>query len=71
MFLASMGITPSRPEMIRFMALVTPDCRSSSSIVRIAVQEKEKILNELDKLNINERTIFPFIENTAKYVAGK
>ena len=40
-------------------------------IVRITVQEKEKILNELDKLNINERTIFPFIENTAKYVAEK
>ena len=40
-------------------------------IVRIAVQEKEKILNELDKLNINERTISPFIENTAKHVAGK
>ena len=32
---------------------------------------KESILRELDLLNINESTVFPYIENSAKYVSNK
>ena len=41
------------------------------SVTRITVDNKEKILKELDLLNINESTVFPYIENSAKYVAEK
>jgi hypothetical protein len=42
-------------------------------IRRIAVQAnaKKSILHELDTLNINERTVFPYIESSAKYLAAK
>jgi len=40
-------------------------------VTRITVINKEKILEELDLLNINESTVFPYIENSAKYVASK
>ncbi|MBY6033309.1 FRG domain-containing protein [Marinobacter daepoensis] len=45
----------------------TPDI----SVTRITVDNKGKILKELDLLNINESTVFPYIENSAKYVAEK
>lgn len=32
---------------------------------------KAKILRELDRLNINESTVFPSIERSAKYIAAK
>ena len=32
---------------------------------------KEKILKELDLLNINQSTLFPYLENSAKYISGK
>ncbi|MES2676760.1 MAG: FRG domain-containing protein [Pseudomonadota bacterium] len=38
---------------------------------RILVDNKENILRELDLLNINESTVFPYIENSAKYIAKK
>ena len=41
------------------------------SVTRITVDNKKKILKELDLLNINESTVFPYIENSAKYVADK
>jgi hypothetical protein len=41
------------------------------SVSRIAITNKESILNELDLLNINESTVFPYIETSAKYVAEK
>jgi len=41
------------------------------SATRITVANKETILKELDLLNINESTVFPYIENSAKYVAHK
>lgn len=41
------------------------------SVMRITVSNKSSILKELDLLNINESTVFPYIENSAKYVAGK
>lgn len=32
---------------------------------------KKKILMELDLLNINESTLFPYLENSAKYISNK
>lgn len=40
-------------------------------VSRISVSNKVSILKELDALNINESTVFPYIENSAKYVANK
>lgn len=40
-------------------------------LTRITVANKQAILRELDLLNINESTVFPYIENSAKYVAKK
>lgn len=40
-------------------------------VSRITVGNKKAILKELDLLNINESTVFPYIENSAKYVAEK
>lgn len=40
-------------------------------VTRIAVSNKGSILEQLDLLNINESTVFPYIENSAKYVAQK
>lgn len=40
-------------------------------VSRITVANKKSILKELDMLNINESTVFPYIENSAKYVADK
>ena len=43
------------------------------SVDRISIKasEKAKIIRELDGLNINESTVFPYIENSAKYMAKK
>lgn len=38
---------------------------------RIAVNNKNNVLKQLDRLNINESTVFPYIENSAKYIADK
>lgn len=40
-------------------------------VIRIVVENKTKMLEELDQLNINERTVFPYIENSARYIAQK
>lgn len=46
---------------------------SDFSIQRILVGAKNKsdILSELDQLNINERTLFPYIESSARYFTKK
>jgi hypothetical protein len=41
------------------------------SVQRIAVTKKGNVLKQLDQLNINESTVFPYIENSAKYIAQK
>lgn len=41
------------------------------SVQRIAVTNKAAVLRQLDQLNINESTVFPYIENSAKYLAQK
>lgn len=40
-------------------------------VIRITVSNKAEILTELDRLNINESTVFPYIESSAKYVANR
>lgn len=40
-------------------------------VIRISVSNKADILTELDRLNINESTVFPYIESSAKYVANR
>ena len=40
-------------------------------VSRITVNNKASILRELDLININESTVFPYIDNSAKYVARK
>lgn len=39
--------------------------------ITINAQEKKKIIGELDTLALNESTIFPYIENSARYIAAK
>lgn len=41
------------------------------AVQRIAVANKRNVLRQLDQLNINESTVFPYIENSAKYIADK
>lgn len=38
---------------------------------RIALDKKSSMLKELDQLNINDSTVFPYIENSARYIADK
>jgi len=40
-------------------------------VQRIAVSDKRNVLRQLDQLNINESTVFPYIESSAKYIAAK
>lgn len=40
-------------------------------IARFRIAEKRRILKDLDAPNINESTVFPYIENSAKYVAER
>jgi hypothetical protein len=45
----------------------TPDI----TLTRIAITDKRRVLDQLDQLNINESTVFPYIENSARYIAEK
>ncbi|AVV34925.1 hypothetical protein C8233_15930 [Halomonas sp. SF2003] len=47
------------------------DGNEEIDINRIRIVNKASVLQELDFLNINESTVFPYIENSAKYVASK
>lgn len=38
---------------------------------RIVIKNKNEILKDLDLLNINASTVFPYIENSAKYIRDK
>jgi FRG domain len=57
------GLGASLPEM--------GNKRIAIERVSIDAATKTAILAELDKLNINESTVFPYIENSAKYLAEK
>lgn len=52
-------------------AVMSEEGTPEITITRITVENKEQILKELDLLNINESTVFPYIENSAKYIAEK
>jgi hypothetical protein len=52
-------------------SVLDEDGTQEIDVSRITVTNKESILKELDLLNINESTVFPYIENSAKYVADK
>jgi hypothetical protein len=52
-------------------AVLDEQGNSDIRVQRISVSNKASILAELDHLNINESTVFPYIENSAKYVAQK
>jgi len=41
------------------------------AVQRIGVTNKAAILKQLDQLNINERTVYPNIDNSAKYIAKR
>ena len=40
-------------------------------VQRISVSNKKEVLEQLDQLNINESTVFPYIESSARYIAEK
>lgn len=40
-------------------------------VLRIGISDKQAVLKQLDQLNINESTVFPYIESSAKYIAAK
>ena len=40
-------------------------------VQRIAISNKREVLRQLDQLNINESTVFPYIESSARYIATK
>lgn len=52
-------------------AVFDEDGTKEIKVSRVKVSNKKSILKELDLLNINESTVFPYIENSAKYVAEK
>ena len=39
--------------------------------IKVKASIKKEILRELDELNINESTVFPYIENSARYIKSK
>lgn len=41
------------------------------AVERIAINDKARVLKELDLLNINDSTVFPNIENSARYIAQR
>jgi hypothetical protein len=52
-------------------ATLDEDGTPEISVRRIAVTDKRAVLKQLDQLNINDSTVFPYIENSAKYIADK
>ncbi|MBO9644308.1 MAG: FRG domain-containing protein [Pseudacidovorax sp.] len=40
-------------------------------VQRIRIVNQKSIISQLDVLNINESTVFPYIENSARYIAAK
>lgn len=52
-------------------ATLDEDGTPEIAVQRIAVTNKNTVLRQLDQLNINESTVFPYIENSAKYIAQK
>jgi hypothetical protein len=56
------GLHASLPE--------TGNAEISIQRMTISPNSKKKIIKELDALALNESTIFPYIENSARYIAS-
>lgn len=52
-------------------AKLNEDGDDTFKISRYAVADKKRLIRELDAMNINDSTVFPYIESSAKYVAEK
>lgn len=52
-------------------AVLSEEGTEDITVRRIVVKNKRRLLEELDILNINESTVFPNIENSAKYIKQK
>jgi hypothetical protein len=52
-------------------AILDKNGNENIQIQRIKIRDKKKILDELDLLNINESTVFPDIESSARYISYK
>ena len=64
-------VPSARKTYISLDAVFDEEGTSEIKVSRISVANKKAILKELDLLNINESTVFPYIESSAKYVADK
>ena len=52
-------------------ATLQEDGNDDIAVTRIPVVNKELVLKQLDRMNINDSTVFPYIESSAKYIAEK
>lgn len=52
-------------------ASLDEDGTDDITVTRIPVGNKEAVLKQLDRMNINDSTVFPNIESSAKYIAKK
>jgi hypothetical protein len=52
-------------------AILDENGNKNIQIQRIKIRDQKKILDELDLLNINESTVFPDIESSARYISYK
>lgn len=52
-------------------ATLDEDGTDDIAVTRIPVGNKEGVLKQLDRMNINDSTVFPYIESSAKYIAEK
>jgi hypothetical protein len=54
-------------------AVLPEEGNDNIAVERITINagEKSKIMGELDTLSLNESTVFPYIENSARYIAAK
>lgn len=52
-------------------ATLDEDGTNDITVTRIPVGNKEAMLKQLDRMNINDRTVFPYIESSARYIAEK
>ncbi len=52
-------------------ATLDEDGTDDITVTRIPVGNKEGVLRQLDRMNINDSTVFPYIESSARYIAEK
>ncbi len=52
-------------------ATLDEDGTDQITVTRIPIGNKEAVLKQLDRMNINDSTVFPYIESSARYIAEK